>query len=93
MKSPQKNMASCRLLIRVQPNAKRTGWAGMWNETHYKISLQAPAVDGKANEALIDFLSKTFKLPKKNFSIILGQTNRSKVVEIAGATQQELTLP
>ena len=93
MKTPQKNMNSCRLPIRVQPNAKRTSWAGVWNGTHYKVALQAPAVDGKANEALISFLSETFKLPKRNLSIISGQTNRAKIIEVIGATQEELSLP
>lgn len=86
-------MTSCRLPIRVQPNAKRTSWAGIWNGTHYKIALQAPAVDGKANEALITFLSEAFKLPKRNFSIISGQTSRAKIIEVIGATQEELALP
>lgn len=90
MKNHPENMNNCRLQVRVQPNAKRTGWVGMWNGTHYKIALQAPAVDGKANEALIDFLSQAFKLPKKNFSFVSGQTNRSKTIQIVGITQEEL---
>lgn len=86
-------MADCRLQIRVLPNAKRSGWAGMWNGTHYKIALQAPAVDGKANEALIEFLSDFFHLPKRSFSIVLGQMNRLKVVQIDGVSKEDLPLP
>ena len=80
-------MNKCRLQIRVIPNAKHTGWAGMWNGTHYKIALRAPAVDGKANEALIEFLSETFKLPKRAFTIISGETNRCKIIEVIGVEQ------
>ena len=86
-------MTSCRLQIRVIPNAKRSAWVGKWNETYYKIALHAPAVDGKANKALIDFLSETLNLPKKMFSIVSGQTNRCKVIEIQGISQTELPLP
>lgn len=86
-------MPSCRLQIRVLPNAKRTAWAGIWNGSHYKIALQAPAVDGKANDALIAFLSDFFNLPKRSFSIILGQTSRSKVIQIDGLHLEDLNLP
>ena len=86
-------MVDCRLQIRVLPNAKRSGWAGIWNGTHYKIALQAPAVDGKANEALIAFLSDSLHLPKRAFSIVLGQTNRLKVVQVNGVSKEDLPLP
>ncbi len=86
-------MVDCRLQIRVLPNAKRSGWAGIWNGTHYKIALQAPAVDGKANEALIAFLSDSLHLPKRAFSIVLGQTNRLKVVQVEGVSKEDLPLP
>ena len=82
-------MNRCRLQIRVIPNAKHTGWAGMWNGTHYKIALRAPAVDGKANEALVEFLSETFKLPKRSFRIVSGETNRCKVIEAVGVDHLE----
>ena len=79
----------CRINVRVVPNAKHEGWAGLWNNTHYKIALTAPAVDGKANEALIQFLAKYTHLPKRAFSIISGQTNRCKVIEIEGLDRLE----
>ena len=71
-----------RLQIRVLPNAKRSGWAGIWNGTHSQVALRAPAVDGKANEALIEFLSNSFQLPKRAFTIVSGKTNRCKVIEV-----------
>ena len=80
-------MSKCRIQIRVLPNAKHSGWAGMWNETHYKIALHAPAVDGKANEALIDFLSDETGVPKRAIHIISGHTNRCKIIEIDGISE------
>ena len=70
------------LCIRVQPNAKKEGFAGIWNNTRLKIALKAPAVDGKANEALIDFISDFFHLKKSSIFIMTGQTSRSKIVTI-----------
>lgn len=86
-------MSNCRLQIRVLPNAKHEGWAGMWNNTHYKVALRAPAVDGKANDALIDFLADFFHLPKRAIIIVSGQTNRCKVIEIQGLSLNELQIP
>lgn len=85
-------MNNYRLQIRVLPNAKRSGWAGMWNGTHYKVALRAPAVDGKANEALIAFLADFLKLPKRDLMIIQGQTSRCKIVEIRELTSEKADL-
>lgn len=85
-------MNDYRLQIRVLPNAKRDAWSGMWNGTHYKVALRAPAVDGKANEALIEFLADFFKLPKRYFSIIQGQTARCKTIEIKTISAEQLAL-
>ena len=70
------------LCVRVQPNAKKNGFAGLWNDTHLKISLRAPAVDGKANEALIDFLADFLNLKKNSIFIMTGQTSRCKIIGI-----------
>ena len=77
-----KNEKGLFLSVRVTPGAKRNAVDGLWNETHLKVALQAPAVDGKANEALIDFLSETLKVKKKNIFIVTGQTSRCKVILI-----------
>ena len=68
--------------IKVIPNAKRTELVK--TETGYKARLQAPPVDGKANEALIELLSKEFGVPKRDVEIAKGQTSRNKTVVIKG---------
>lgn len=70
------------LMLRVSPNAKRSGIEGLWNGTHIKVALQAPAVDGKANKALIDFLSETFKIKKNAIFLMTGETSRCKLIFI-----------
>ncbi|MBR3913017.1 MAG: DUF167 domain-containing protein, partial [Alphaproteobacteria bacterium] len=54
----------------------------VWNGTHLKLALRAPAVDGKANEAVIDFLSDFFHVKKSHIQIISGQTNRCKIIRL-----------
>jgi len=66
--------------IKVIPNAKRTEL--IKTETGYKARLTAPPVDGKANEALIELLSKEFGVPKRDVEITKGMTSRNKTVVI-----------
>ena len=70
------------LSVRVTPNARRCGIDGVWNGTHLKVALTAPPVDGKANEALIDFLSDLFAVRKSAISLQSGQTGRQKVIQV-----------
>lgn len=78
---------SLYLMVRVSPNAKRYGVEGIWNGTHLKVALSAPAVDGKANEALVDFLSDYFKVRQSAVQIISGQTARLKRLKIVCDTE------
>ncbi|WP_457678072.1 DUF167 domain-containing protein [Thermovibrio sp.] len=61
-------------------------------EGRLKVKVTAPPEKGKANEALIELLSKRLKVPKRSISIVSGQTSRVKRVFIEGidfATLQE----
>ena len=74
------------LTLHVQPNARRTGFAGMHGDA-LKIRIAAPAVDNKANAALIEILSKALGVPKSAIAIRHGATGRRKTVEIAGGQE------
>jgi uncharacterized protein (TIGR00251 family) len=69
------------LELHVQPGASRTEFAGKHGE-RMKVRLQARAVDGKANEALIEFLADHYKVPKRNVRITAGLKSRQKRVQI-----------
>jgi uncharacterized protein (TIGR00251 family) len=71
-----------RFSIRVIPNAKHEKI--IEEEGKYKIYLSAPAVEGKANKALIQFLAEHFKTKRNKISIIRGEKSREKIVEIGG---------
>jgi uncharacterized protein (TIGR00251 family) len=72
--------------IRVQPNARRNEIAGLHGDA-LKIRVAAPAVDNKANVALIGFLSETLGVPRSAISIRHGATGRRKVVEVSGGPE------
>jgi uncharacterized protein len=67
------------LELHVQPGASRTEFAGRHGE-RIKIRLAARAVDGSANEALIEFLAAHFKVPKSRVRIASGVKSRQKRV-------------
>ena len=81
---------SLTLSVRVSPNAKRAGFEGIWNNTHLKVALTAPPVDGKANAFLIDFLSDYFHVRKSAVVLVSGQTGRLKKVLISFPTTDEV---
>lgn len=71
------------LTVRVQPDARRNEIVGLHGDA-LKIKVAAPAVDNKANAALVAFLAETLGLPKSAIAVRRGATSRRKLVEIAG---------
>jgi len=69
--------------VHVQPGAKRSEFAGRHGE-RVKIRLAAPPVDGRANEALIEFLAAHYGVPKRSVTIASGLRSRRKRVVIDG---------
>jgi hypothetical protein len=69
------------LELHVQPGAARSEFAGRHGD-RIKVRLAARAVDGKANEALIDFLSEHFNVPKRSVHILSGLKSRQKRVQV-----------
>jgi uncharacterized protein len=69
--------------LHVQPGAARSEFAGE-HGSRLKVRLAARAVDGKANEALIEFLASHYGVPKRNVRIVSGLKSRQKRVEIDG---------
>jgi uncharacterized protein (TIGR00251 family) len=77
------------LAVRAQPGAKKTAITGVYGEgtaAQLKIAVQAPPVEGRANEALIAVLADLFALPRKDVTLISGNTNRSKVFLLKGVS-------
>jgi uncharacterized protein len=71
------------LQLHVQLGASRSAFAGTHGE-RIKVRLAARAVDGKANEALIEFLASHYGVPKYRVKIIAGLKSRLKRVHIDG---------
>jgi uncharacterized protein len=75
--------------VKVHPHAKKNAITGELGDA-LKVSLTAPPVEGRANEACIEFFSKLLKVPRSSVTIASGQASRNKVVRVAGITAAEL---
>ncbi len=75
--------------VRVQPRASRDEIAGVI-EGAMKIRLCAPAIENRANEALVEFLATLLKTSKSAVRIRSGEQSRTKRVEIVGVTQRQI---
>lgn len=75
--------------FRVQPGAKRSKIIGEHGGA-VKVAIAAPPVDGKANDALIEFLCDTLSLKKSQVEIVRGQTSRDKSVLIRDMSDEAM---
>ena len=55
-----------------------------------KVRLRAPAVEDRANEALVEFLAQLLKTPRSAVRILSGERSRTKRIEIHGVTRQQI---
>ena len=78
-----------RLVVHVQPRAKKSEVAGRHGDA-IKVRLQAPPVDGAANEELVRFLAETLGIGRRAVTIVGGLTSRRKTVEIEGLGAEDL---
>ncbi len=75
--------------VRVQPRASKDEIAGEMSGA-LKVRLRAPAVEDRANVALIEFLAQLLKTPKSAVRILSGDRSRTKRIEIRGVTRQQI---
>jgi uncharacterized protein len=77
--------------LRIVPRASHTEVASIQGDM-VRIRLAAAPVDGAANEALIRFLAERLAVPRSAVRVASGQTSRSKVVVISGASLEQVKL-
>ena len=70
--------AGILISFKISPNASKNEI--IKTEDGIKIKITAQPVDGKANKALVEFLSKQFKIPKTSIEIVKGHTSKEKTI-------------
>jgi uncharacterized protein len=85
----RENSDGVSFAVRVHPRAKKNAITGELGDA-LKISLTTPPVEGRANEACIEFFAKLLKVPRSSVTIASGQTSRTKVIRVAGLSAEQV---
>jgi uncharacterized protein len=75
--------------VKIHPRAKKNAITGELGDA-LKVSLTAPAIEGRANDACIEFFAKLLKVPRSSVTIASGQSSRNKVIRVAGISGAEV---
>src|SRR5581483_1555786 len=75
--------------IKVHPRAKKNAINGEVGDA-LKVSIAAPPVEGRANEACIEFFAKLLKVPRSSVTIAAGQNSRNKVIQVARLSAEDV---
>ncbi len=78
------------IAVRVIPRAHKNEISEVMKDGTIKIKLTSPPIDGKANQALIEFLSELLGIPQSKIEIVSGSTNRNKLIAIVGLDAETL---
>lgn len=78
---------SVTFAVRIHPRARKNAITGELGDA-LKVSLTSPPVDGRANEACIEFFAKLLKVPRSSVTIASGQSSRNKVIRVAGVSRE-----
>lgn len=81
------SLSGITFAVKVRPRAKKNAITGELGDA-LKLSLTAPPIEGRANEACIEFFAKLLKVPRSSVTIASGQTSRNKVIRVAGVTSE-----
>jgi uncharacterized protein (TIGR00251 family) len=75
--------------VRLSPRSSKEGLEGVHGDA-IKLKVKSPPVDGKANKAMLKFLSKCLGIPMSGIKILSGQTSRIKTVRAEGVSETEV---
>ena len=81
--------AGATLQVKVHPRARKNAITGVVGDA-IKIALTAPPVEGRANEACIEFVAKFLNVPRSSVTIAAGESSRQKLIRIAGMTAAQV---
>ena len=81
--------AGATFAVKIHPRARKNAVTGEVGDV-LKVSLTAPPVDGRANEACIDFFSNLLKVPRSSVTIASGESSRNKIVRVGGLSAEQV---
>jgi uncharacterized protein len=75
--------------VKVHPRAHKDAVTGVIGDA-LKLALTAPPVDGKANQAVIEFFADLFAISRSSITIASGETSRNKVIHVSGISAEQV---
>ena len=75
--------------VKVHPRARKDAITGELGDA-LKLGLTAPPVEGKANQACVEFFANLLKVPRSSVTIAAGQSSRNKIIRVAGLSAMEI---
>jgi len=87
--SIQDTVGGAVFAVKLHPRAKKNAITGILGDA-VKLAVTASPVDGRANEACIEFFASLFAVPRSSITIASGETSRRKVLRVAGLSAAEL---
>lgn len=87
--SAEAPIPSCTLELKTIPNAPRTEVVG-WLGTALKIKVHAPALEGRANDALLGYLADKLRVARRAITLIRGDKSRQKIIRVDGLNLTEV---
>ena len=75
--------------IKVHPRARKNAITGEIADA-LKLSLTTPPLDGRANDACVEFFAKLLNVPRSSVTIAAGETSRNKVIHVRGASAAKI---
>ncbi len=91
MKKKETDSVYIEIETRIIPRASRNEIVGI-EDGVARIRVTSPPVDGKANKAVSELLSKQLDVPKKNIRIVSGEKSRNKRIRIKGISADEFLM-
>ncbi len=79
-----------RITVRVQPGARRAGLVGRLADGTWKLAVTAPPVEGRANEAVLEWLGEHLGVKRRALTIVRGETSRAKQVDVQDLDEVEV---
>jgi uncharacterized protein len=85
----QESAGGVAFAVKVHPRAKKNAITGELGDA-LKVSLTAPPIEGRANQACVEFFANLLKVQRSSVTIASGQTSRNKVIQVAGLTARQV---
>jgi uncharacterized protein (TIGR00251 family) len=83
--------AGVTFAVKVQPRAKRNAITGAVGNA-LKLALTAPPIEGRVNQACIEFFANLLDVPRSSVTIASGETSRHKIIRVAGLSANEVRM-